>query len=116
MTDRYCDIRICDTVARCILPRARAEMVCRLVHQHRLVPSVAAERLGLSRAAVSQYLRRKRGCAGPEVTQEMDDLIDLWARAVAGEEASLTICDLCRSAGYVTSCEKNNVLVEYSSP
>lgn len=103
MTFRPCDIRICDAVARCILPWARAEMAYRLVHRHHLLPSTAAERLGLSRAAVSQYLKKKRGSTRPDVTPGMSDLIDLWARAVAGEDATVTLCDLCRSAGYTTS-------------
>ncbi len=100
MNERVCDIMVCDAMVRKLVPSARAEMVCRLV-QHQGVPQTEiARRLGISRAAISQYVSRKRGCCeGHELSPELSSLIDRWALSVMGhEEGAITLCDLCRCA------------------
>ncbi|MCU0632392.1 MAG: helix-turn-helix domain-containing protein [Methanolinea sp.] len=98
MNERDCDIMVCDTMARKFLPAMRAEMVFRLVHQQGLSQSDAAKRLGITRAAVSQYLSRKRGDADFEISPDMNALIDRWAMAVAGNQDCITLCDICQCA------------------
>lgn len=96
MKSHDCDIMFCDTMARRILPCLRAEMVCRLVQQRGISQSNAARRLGVSRAAVSQYMKKKRGGSFFKLSPDMDILLDRWAEAVAGNGGTITLCDLCR--------------------
>ncbi|MDH7509751.1 MAG: helix-turn-helix domain-containing protein [Methanolinea sp.] len=96
MKGHDCDIMFCDTMARRILPCLRAEMVCRLVQKRGISQSDAARRLGVSRAAVSQYMNRKRGDTSFELSPDLDILLDRWAEAVAGNGGTITLCDLCR--------------------
>lgn len=98
MNGKQCDIMVCDTMVRRVLPAMRAEMVARLVNLQGLSQSDAARRLGITRAAVSQYLSRKRGDAGFELSPDMNALIDRWAMAVAGREDCITLCDICQCA------------------
>lgn len=95
-----CNIMRCDTCARKFLPSVRAEMVSRLVNQRGISQSDAAKRLGITRAAISQYMNRKRG-GDPdiELSDEMNALIDRWTLAEeTGDDIQITICDVCRCA------------------
>ncbi len=96
MKGKDCDIMVCDTMVRRFLPAMRAEMVFRLIQQQGLSQSEAAKRLGITRAAVSQYLSRKRGDATFEISPDMNALIDRWVLAVAGREDGITLCDICQ--------------------
>ncbi|HOT02996.1 MAG TPA: helix-turn-helix domain-containing protein [Methanolinea sp.] len=98
MSARDCDIMVCDTMVRRFLPAMRAEMVFRLIQQQGLSQSEAAKRLGITRAAVSQYISRKRGDATFELSADMNALIDRWVQAVAGREDGITLCDICQCA------------------
>jgi hypothetical protein len=80
------------------LPAMRAEMVNRLIKTRGISQSEAARKLGITRAAVCQYLSRKRGGSELEITGEMSALIERWALAVIGEEPQITLCDVCRCA------------------
>lgn len=98
MTKHTCTLMHCDSMVRSLLPPMRAEMVSRLVQRHELSQSDAAKRLGVTRAAVSQYLSRKRGAGEVEITTELDAIIDRWALAVVTGESDLNICDVCQCA------------------
>ena len=98
MEPTSCDIMRCEQMAFRYLPAMRAEVVARLIRRHGMSQSDAARRLGISRAAVSQYLSRKRGGMDIEMSQELDALIERWAMAVTGEECHITLCDVCRCA------------------
>ena len=100
MSERVCDIMVCDAMVRKLVPTARAEMVCRLVTRQGVPQTEVARRLGISRAAISQYVSRKRGCCdGMYLSPELSTMIDRWALSVMGEEeGAITICDLCRCA------------------
>jgi uncharacterized protein len=88
----------CDTMVRNLLPPMRAEMVCRLVQKQGLSQSDAAKRLGVTRAAVSQYMSRKRGVSEGQISNELDSLIDRWALAVVTGESDINLCDVCQCA------------------
>ena len=99
MMGRDCDIMVCDAMVRKYLPAMRAEMVYRLVNNQGFSQSDAAKKLGVSRAAISQYMSKKRGGSGAiEFSGDLDALIDRWASAVSGEGSTITLCDLCRCA------------------
>ncbi|NLA39391.1 MAG: helix-turn-helix domain-containing protein [Methanomicrobiales archaeon] len=93
-----CDIMRCETLARRLLPRMRAEMVYRLVNERGISQSEASKRLGISRAAVSQYMSRKRGFSRQDFPGELNHIIERWVSAVVSGEGTITICDICRSA------------------
>ena len=100
MIERVCDIMVCDAMVRKLVPTARAELVCRLVTRQGVPQTEVARRLGISRAAISQYVSRKRGCCdGMNLSPELSTMIDRWALSVMGEEeGAITLCDLCRCA------------------
>jgi hypothetical protein len=76
----------------------RAEMVVRLIRDQGLSQSDAARRLGVTRAAVSQYLSRKRGAGEVMLSTELDAMIDRWALAVVTGESDMNLCDVCLCA------------------
>ncbi|HET6581357.1 MAG TPA: helix-turn-helix domain-containing protein [Methanoregula sp.] len=73
-------------------------MVFRLVQRQGLSQSDAAKRLGVTRAAVSQYLSRKRGAGEVQISNELDNIIDRWAIAVVTGESDINLCDVCQCA------------------
>jgi predicted transcriptional regulator len=73
-------------------------MVFRLVQRQGLSQSDAAKRLGITRAAVSQYLSRKRGAGEVQISNELDNIIDRWALAVVTGESDINLCDVCQCA------------------
>jgi predicted transcriptional regulator len=76
----------------------RAEMVYRLVQKQGLSQSDAAKRLGVTRAAVSQYMSKKRGVSEVQISNELDFMIDRWALAVVTGESDINLCDVCQCA------------------
>ncbi len=88
----------CDTMVRNILPPMRAEMVSRLVLKQGMGQSDAAKHLGVTRAAVSQYMSRKRGAGEVEISTEMDLMIDRWALAIVTGVSDINLCDVCQCA------------------
>jgi predicted transcriptional regulator len=85
-------------MVRNLLPPMRAEMVYRLVQREGLSQSDAAKRLGVTRAAVCQYMSRKRGAGEVNISTELDSMIDRWALAVMTGESDLNLCDVCQCA------------------
>ena len=98
MTKHTCTLMHCDTMVRNLLPPMRAEMVSRLVNRQGLSQSDAAKKLGVTRAAVSQYMSRKRGYGAIELSSELDAMIDRWALAVVTGESDINLCDVCQCA------------------
>ena len=98
MTKHTCTLMHCDTMVRNLLPPMRAEMVLRLVQRQGLSQSDAAKRLGVTRAAVSQYISRKRGAGEVVLSTELDLIIDRWALAVVTGESDINLCDVCQCA------------------
>jgi hypothetical protein len=85
-------------MVRNLLPPMRAEMVSRLVQRQGLSQSDAAKRLGVTRAAVSQYMSKKRGASEVQISSELDSLIDRWALAIVTGESDINLCDVCQCA------------------
>ena len=98
MTKHTCTLMHCDTMVRNLLPPMRAEMVLRLVQKQGISQSDAAKRLGITRAAVSQYMSRKRGAGEVVLSTELDLIIDRWALAVVTGDSDINLCDVCQCA------------------
>lgn len=95
MRDPSCDIGVCDEVVRQYLPQVRAELVSRLVCKKGISQRTVAKYMGLSPAAVSQYVSRKRGGRFIEMSPDLDDVIEQWALSLISGDGSVTICDIC---------------------
>jgi hypothetical protein len=98
MNHKPCLLIHCDELVRKMLPSMRAEMVSRLVSGRGLSQSEAARRLGVTRAAISQYVSRKRGNSEGSFSTEINSIIDRWAFAVDTGESDITLCDVCDCA------------------
>jgi len=98
MTKHTCTLMHCDTMVRNLLPPMRAEMVSRLIQREGLSQSDAAKKMGVTRAAISQYMSRKRGAGEVQITTELDAIIDRWAVAVVTGESDINLCDICQCA------------------
>jgi len=98
MTKHTCTLMHCDTMVRNLLPPMRAEMVLRLIQKQGISQSDAAKRLGITRAAVSQYMNGKRGAGEVVLSTELDLIIDRWALAVVTGESDINLCDVCQCA------------------
>jgi predicted transcriptional regulator len=98
MNTEPCLLIHCDMLVRTVLPGMRAEMVSRLVNERGLSQSEAARRLGITRAAISQYINGKRGNSEAQFSSEINVIIDRWARAVDTGESDITLCDVCKCA------------------
>jgi len=98
MTKHTCTLMHCDSMVRNLLPPMRAEMVFRLVNKQGLSQSDAAKRLGVTRAAVCQYMSKKRGYGAIELSSELDAMIDRWTLAVVTGESDINLCDVCQCA------------------
>lgn len=98
MNHEPCLLIHCDTLVRNMLPSMRAEMVSRLVNDRGLTQSEAARRLGVTRAAISQYVSRKRGINETQFSSEINAIIDRWVCAVETGESDINLCDICRCA------------------
>jgi len=93
----------CELIVKVVLPTIRASMAMELVEKHGLSQKEAAEMLGITTAAVSQYLSRKRATSRDRVafkSEEFDEAVRRAAEAIAlgpGEvEAMEEICRCCR--------------------
>ena len=98
MNHEPCLLIHCDVLVRKMLPSMRAEMVSRLVNERGLSQSEASRRLGVTRAAVSQYVSRKRGGSEAQFSSEISAVIDRWAVAVDTGESDINLCDVCKCA------------------
>jgi uncharacterized protein len=98
MNQEPCLLIHCDTLVRKMLPGMRAEMVSRLVMERGLSQSETARRLGVTRAAISQYVSKKRGGTDVQFSSEISAIIDRWAFAVDTGESDINLCDVCKCA------------------
>lgn len=96
MKQPFCDIMICDEMVRHYLPQIRAEVVSRMVTQRGLSQKRVAGYMGLTPAAVCQYVSRKRGCKCLEISEDLNEVIEQWTGSLINGDNSVTICDICR--------------------
>ena len=96
----------CESIGRRIIPILRSYIARELIEKHGLTQVEVAEKLGTTQAAISQYLRLKRG--HKYLTQFEDMLPVIHAAAseiadkivvgnVSSNEVMLKICEVCVS-------------------
>ena len=95
----------CESVARHILPLYRAFVARELIESHGYTQVKASKKLGITQAAISQYLSSKRGHIGIPDYDEIAPLVKKAAAEVAkriaaaemsSEEFSASFCELCK--------------------
>jgi len=104
---------VCEVMVMEVLPGIRAMVARKLIEKHNLSQKAAAERLGTTQPAISQYKRRLRG-SGMDSLQRSPRLIEMIDSIASGaasgrlsqEEITTEFCSVCRfmrSSGMV--CE-----------
>ncbi|MGC9435421.1 MAG: transcriptional regulator [Methanomicrobiales archaeon] len=95
MMQPTCDLSICESVARRHIPRVRAELVRCLIDRHGFSQSGVATAMGISRAAVSQYMNNKRGHTDIPLPPDVEDVVHAWAERIVLGMARTSICEIC---------------------
>ena len=105
----------CEIVVQKVLPAIRAELA-RIMLEEGMPQQQVALRLGLSKAAVSQYVSAKRG-KELSFSPDTEDKIKELAKSLAGElkanDAVSSLCAVCKgiqSSGWLCKehMQKNN--------
>jgi len=92
----------CELVVWYVLPTIRKDLAKELVENHRMSQTEVARRFGVTGAAISQYLKKKRGenliiQESPNRAQYNDAIIDSASRIAEGTtEFADEMCRLCR--------------------
>lgn len=85
----------CEEIVWHILPAIRRELASNLINQHKLTQKEAAEKLGLSEAAVSRYISRKRG--GLEILNDkIQKEIEKSAKQILKGNKKTVIAETCQ--------------------
>jgi len=94
----------CEIIVWYILPIIRREIASELVNVHHLTQAEVARRFGVTDAAISQYLKKKRGDSTviekSEAYSEFQASIKESARRIAVDDADFEV-ELCRLCGVV---------------
>jgi predicted transcriptional regulator len=94
----------CESVGRRLLPLFRALIARELIEKYGFTQIEAAKRLGTTQAAISQYVRSKRGTGDLEKFKDLLPMIQSAASEMASEIASgridpsritLKFCEVC---------------------
>ena len=103
---------LCEEVVNNYLPAIRSFITRQLIDQYGHTQSQVAEKLGTTQAAVSQYLRSRRGTKTRNVLVEktkLKDTLEITVKEIAESNSenifSLKMCDLC----YILQDELLNV-------
>lgn len=96
----------CETTARHLLPIFRALIAKELIEKYNFTQVEVAERLGITQAAVSQYIQSKRGYRGINRFEESMEIIRSVTREVArgiaegsmdSKDVTTGLCNLCKA-------------------
>lgn len=88
----------CEIVVQKVLPAIRAELA-RIMLADGLAQQQVANRLGLSKAAVSQYISAKRGgelTFSPQIQEKINELAQSLAGNLTANDAVSSLCAVCK--------------------
>lgn len=109
----------CETIGKYVLPVFRSLIAEELVHTYNLTQVEAAERLGTTQAAISQYLSSKRALKSTEQFRDILPKIKAMARETAKRLANKEISadqmaiDACRLCSILGEEESNQTADDY---
>ena len=94
---------VCEVMVREVLPGIRSILARKLVEKHSLSQKAAAEKLGTTQPAISQYKRELRGSgmssleSSPRVIEMIDSIASRTATGkMDQEDISSEFCSICR--------------------
>ena len=96
----------CETTARHLIPIFRALIAKELIERYNFTQIEVAEKLGTTQAAVSQYIRSKRGYRGVNRFEGSMEMIRSVASRIAkgiaegsmdSNDVTDSLCNLCRA-------------------
>lgn len=92
----------CEVVVTSVLPAIRSIITKDLIEKHKLTQEEAANLLGLTQPAISQYKKEARGVKvrmlekNQELMKLLDELtIDILNRSVNEKTIGMKICNIC---------------------
>jgi len=92
----------CEIVVWYVLPTIRKDIARELVENHKMSQTEVAKRFGVTGAAISQYLKRKRGenmvlQEGPDNAEYMEAIQESAARIATGTtDFADEVCGMCK--------------------
>jgi len=97
---------MCEVMAQDVLPAVRAIMSRELINEHKMSQSDAAQLIGVSQPAVSQYMRQLRGSSGiitdEKIHADIKNLcVKMKDRQVKEQELMQELDNICRMAAAV---------------
>lgn len=95
----------CEVISRYFLPALRSLIAKRLIEDYAFTQVAAAKKLGITQAAISQYLYSKRGARKlsqiegvPKVKETVTALAkEIAEGGISKEEVALRLCEVCKS-------------------
>lgn len=94
---------VCEVMVSDILPGVRAMVARKLVEDHGLSQKTAAEKLGTTQPAISQYKRQLRGCKiglfdkNPRILEMISSIAKRTASGeLSQDHISLEFCVVCK--------------------
>jgi predicted transcriptional regulator len=110
----------CEIIGKYVLPIFRSMLAKELVQKHKLSQTQAAEKLGTTQAAVSQYLSSKRAYKGinhvehylPKIQEMAAETAEkLVNKQIASQDVTFDFCRLC-----ATFCTKDHIKTGILNP
>ncbi len=110
----------CMIIASTVLPAVRVSIARRLVKERGVRPAEVASRMGLTPAAITQYLAGVRGNQWVKrlesvgvVSQELDGLVDALSRETVDQTDVIgrlcNICRIVRSQGLICDSHRDSL-------
>jgi len=93
---------LCEVIVTHILPAVRAIIAKKLILEYGYSQKKAAERMGLTQPAVSQYKRSMRGMkthllmGNGKIAEKINELAKAVAEGLGQEEQTESFCRLCK--------------------
>jgi len=111
-TDRSSKIRPrCEIIVQYVLPAIRAEMAVRMKEEG-ISQAQIARILGVTPAAVNQYVKSKRGTAGHDT--EVLEVIDNYLEEYKDDPGALSVhlCDVCNKIKSLLEKRENEPAID----
>jgi len=96
----------CEAIGKYVVPLFRSMLAKELINTYKLTQVEAAQRLGTTQAAISQYVNSKRAHRGMEQFVDIVPKIQAMAsetakrlanKEISSEEVTIDFCKLCSS-------------------